>query len=264
MMKTKYLVIVDNLTQINELKEIGIKKFLFPLKFFSVGFNNYFEINDLKVDNAYLFINKILNTKSCEELKKLLNNLPPNIKGIVFDDLGVIEISQNLKIEKILYNNHFNTNYESINEFLKYSDTIVISTEITLEEIKEILNKSIKPLTIFGFGHINISYSGRKLLSNYADYHNLEKENNLKVENTDYKFLLNENDFGTVIYENQIFNGLEEIKKLNNIKYILINSFNIPITELKTVLDTGFTKLDTTKGFLFKKTIYKLKGDNDV
>ena len=109
------LVTINNLEIINELKKVGVSTFLFPLKGYTVGFPNTYEIEDIKEENSYIFINRILPSDDIDQLKAILLNLPNNIKGIMFDDLGILEIIKNIEIEKVLYLNHFSTNYESIN-----------------------------------------------------------------------------------------------------------------------------------------------------
>ncbi len=251
-MKSKFLTIIENLEDISKLKNNGITKFLYPLKFFSIGFNKYFDINEIKEDNSYIYINKMMTNVDLDNLKNILNKIPNNIKGIVFDDLGVIELIKDLKIEKILFNLHHNLSYDSVNAMLDFVDTVVLSPDITLDETNEILEKSTKKLSIYGFGYLNVSYSKRKLNTNYSKYHDLENKNKLNLKNTEFDFISIENEDGTVFYYNEIFSGLNENYN-DNIKYVIINLFNVPVDKF---LD-GKIKY---KGFLEKETIYKLKG----
>ena len=98
-----YLVTVNNLEIIDELKKVGVSTFLFPLKDYTVGFPNTFLITDIKEENSFIFINRILTSDEIDNLKLIINNLPNNIKGIMFDDLGILEIVKDLNIKKILY-----------------------------------------------------------------------------------------------------------------------------------------------------------------
>ncbi len=254
-MKNKYLVVVENLEDTNILKKMEVTKFLFPLKFFSVGFNKYFEIKDITVSNAYLYINKMLTSDELDLLRNILNILPKNIIGIVFEDLGVIQITKDMNFEKILYLSHFNTNVESIKEFLKYTTSVVIPTDLTIEEVNYILDNSYSDLCIYGYGYIPASYSKRTLNKNYSDYHKVPYKNKLELENTDFKFITVETEAGTVIYENKVFNGLHE-KYRKNIKYIIVNLFNINLDDF--INDLNKTE-NLNTNFLYKKTIYKLK-----
>ena len=263
-MKTnKYLVTVNNLEIINDLKKVGITTFLFPLKGYTVGFPSTFEISEIKEDNAYLFINRILPSNDIDALKLILNNLPSNIKGIIFDDLGVLQIVKDLKLEKILYLNHFATNYESINLFLEYVDSLVISTDITKDEINAILEHVKKPLVLHSFGFVPVMYSRRTLLSNYNKHFNLESKKYAQLEDKleHNKFFAYENEYGTVLFNHIPSNSLEISN--NNILYYFINTAflnNEQVLDLfDSVLNNKEINIEHDLGFLNKATIYKLK-----
>lgn len=263
-MKTnKYLVTVNNLEIINDLKKVGITTFLFPLKGYSVGFPATFEISEIKEDKAYLFINRILPSNDMDALKLILNNLPSNIKGIVFDDLGILQLIKDLKIEKILYLNHFATNYESINSFLEYVDSLVISTDITKAEIEVILANSKKPLVLHAFGYVPVMYSRRTLLTNFNKHFNIENKKSAKIEDTlvHNKFLAFENEYGTVLFHHVPSSALEISD--NNILYYFINTAFLNDEQVldlfDSVLNNKEINIEHDTGFLNKATIYKLK-----
>ena len=263
MEKNNYLVTVNNLDIIEKLKKVGVTAFLFPLKDYTVGFPNTFEISEIKANNAYIFINRILSSEEIDDLRKLLHNLPSNIKGIMFDDLGVLEIIKDINVEKILYLNHFSTNYESINYFLEYVDSLVISTDITKEEIYEILNKANKPLVLHAFGYVPVMYSRRKLLSNFNKHFSLENKNiaNIKDKLVNNKFFVFENEFGTVLFNHLPSNSLE----INHDK-ILYNYINTAFIKdedvmkvFNNILKNEPINIECDRGFLDRPTIYKLK-----
>ena len=258
-----FLVTVNNLDIINDLKKVGITTFLFPLKGYTVGFPNTFEISDIKIDNAYIFINRILPSDEIDNLKKLLNEIPENIKGIVFDDLGVLEILKDSNLKKILYLNHFGTNYESVNHFLEFVDSMVISTDITKEEIEVILANAEKPLVIHAFGYVPVMYSRRTLLTNFNKYFNLENKSiaNIKDKMANNKFFVYENEFGTVIYHHLPSNSLE-IKHPNLLYYLINTAFleNDQVIDLFNALKHDKKiNIEYDRGFLNRPTIYKLK-----
>lgn len=262
----KFLVTVNNLDIINDLKKVGVTTFLFPLRNYSVGFPNTFSLDEILEENAYVFINRILSSTEIDELKKLLYKIPENIKGIVFDDLGVLEIINDLKIDKILYLNHFGTNYESINYFLDYVDSMVISTDITQQEIYTILDNTKKPLTIYGFGYVPVMYSRRLLLSNFNQHFNLENINNANISDkiAKNKFKVYENEFGTILYHNKPSSSLQI--EHDNILYHLINTVFLNDQEVlelfKSIRNNQEIKIEHDNGFLNKPTIYKLKDGN--
>jgi len=259
----KLLVTVNSLDVISDLKKVGVSTFLFPLKGYTVGFLNTFEISEIKEDDAYIFINRILPSNELDVLKEILNNLPANIKGIVFDDLGILEIIKNLDIKKILYLNHFGTNYESINCFLEQVDSMVISTDITKDEIYNILEKTNKPLSLYGFGYVPVMYSRRTLLTNFHNHFNIDNKKiaNIKDQLANNKFLVCENEYGTVLFHKVPSSSLEIDH--DNIMYYLINTNLMSDGDVLLLLNSikNNEKIAITHdlGFLNRPTIYKLK-----
>ena len=144
-MKNKIIITINSLDELNNYLKLGINLFAYPLKGFCVGMPNTFLIEEIPSD-GYLFINRILDNESIDKLNDILNNI--KIKGIIFDDLGVLELIKNKDIEKILYLSHFNSNLESIKLYLEYVDSLIVSTDITKEELININNNLKNKLTI--------------------------------------------------------------------------------------------------------------------
>lgn len=254
-MKNKIFVIINNFDDIKRLKELGINNYVYPLKDYCVGIPNTFFGDEIKED-GYLLINRILDNKGIDELKVLLNNLNNNIKGIIFDDLGILNIIKDLNMEKILNLTHFNCNSKSINIYLDMVDTVILPTDITKDEIEYIINNVKKEISLITFGYVPCMYSRRLLIDNYSKYYNINKNNPLVIKNDDIEFLVYENEFGTVFYYNKVFNGLELMKL--NAKYFFFNSMFLDIKDIDNVLKGIITK-DSSEHFLNKETIYKLK-----
>lgn len=267
-MINKLLYIVNDKEIIDDLKKVGVKNFLFPLKDFCVGFNNTYDFGEIE-NESFIFINRILDNESLDLLEKKLNNNRDKIKGIVYDDFGVLYLINKLKLNVITinYQNHFGTNYQSINENLKYNDSVVVSTDITKKEIEEILKKAEKEVCIFLFGLIPVMYSRRTLLTNFSKEFNIPTKNNVEIDEkiSKNKFIMVENAFGTVGYQRNYYDGLE-LLNLENIKYFLVNPLFLSDKEqIQLISDIKNKKLTlnipTDKGFLYKETIYKLRED---
>lgn len=267
-MINKLLYIVNDKEIIDDLKKVGVKNFLFPLKDFCVGFNNTYDFDEIE-NESFIFINRILDNESLDLLEKKLNENRDKIKGIVYDDFGVLYLINKLKLNVITinYQNHFGTNYQSINENLKYNDSVVVSTDITKKEIEEILKKVEKEVCIFLFGLIPVMYSRRTLLTNFSKEFNIPTKNNVEIDEkiSKNKFIMVENTFGTVGYQRNYYDGLE-LLNLENIKYFLVNPLFLSDKEqIQLISDIKNKKLTlnipTDKGFLYKETIYKLRED---
>ena len=265
MTKNKTLLLINDYNLIDTLKKESSITFLFPLEGFSVGFIKTFNIKEINVE-GFIFVNRILDNTSIIELKKILKHLPKNIKGIVFDDIGVLNILQelNLSITKILFLNHLNCNYESINAYLEYVDSVVISTDVTKEETEEILLKANKPLVLYAFGHVNIMYSRRTLITNYNKHFSkkVSLNSSLKETMSHKKFKIIENAYGTVIYTNEPYNGLSLSNK-ENILYNLINTVFLSNEEVINIINRK-NNLDSDYPYKYlseTEMIVKLRSD---
>ena len=259
-MKNNVLFTVTNLSLIEQLKGLGIKKFVYPLSFFCVGVPKTFDIKDISEDDAYIFVNRVLNCEDIDRLDEVLHNLPSNIKGIIFDDIGIIEIIKDLDIEKILYNSHFCTNYNSINEYFNFVDEVIVSTDITEEEIDEIIAKTNKKVSLFAFGLVPSMYSRRSLLYNYSKQFNQNYESKKDLNINDKKFIAIENDFGTMIYHYPYFNGSRLLNK--DVKYLFYYPVLLNDEDVLNVAQNDFNNINTDEGFLDIKTIYKVKSND--
>lgn len=255
MKNNKILITINSLEDRDKLKKLGITNYVYPLQDFCVGIPNTFLISEIK--DGFIYINRILDNDSIDKLKNIIKDINTNVKGIIFDDLGVLEVIKDLKIEKILYLTHFNTNSKSINIYLDYVDTVILSTDITKDEIEYIINNTKREISLVIFGYISTMYSRRLLLDNYSDFYNIKKINTLEIENTKDRFIVYENKYGTVFYYKEIFDGLELLDL--NAKYYFFNSVFLNIDDIINIINNNYDYLNTSKHFLYKKTTYKLK-----
>ena len=229
----------------------------------------------------YVNINKNLLNSDIEPLTKILIELDKtNIKGIFFYDLALIKIKQelNLKTDLVWSQTHMVNNYKTCNYYhskgVKYA---LLGKEITLEEIKEILEKtSIIPM-IEVVSIPSVAFSKRKLITNYYKDLNKAPKNKLlvteKISQKEYE--LTEDNNGTSFFLNEITNGTSIIKELfeSNTKYIImrekgINNFEELVKDTKKYIEGNcqdndyidkYKKLGDSTNFFFKKTIYKVK-----
>ena len=222
---SKLLVLVQNKSIINKVKEVEKATFLFPLEGYSVGYPITYKLHDIEEFGAYILVNRVLDEESIESLKELFANFPKNIKGIVFEDLGVIELVKDLDITKILWQNHLNASFLTVNGYLKYVDSVMVSTDITEEEIKLIINKALKPLVLPVFGYTPVMYSRRHLLTsfnmNYEE--NISNPTTIKEEVLKDEFKVYENEYGTQLFYNKLYDGRSLMKY--DALYYFINTY---------------------------------------
>lgn len=266
-MNKKIIVNIKRIEEIVKYQEQGILNYLLPLAGFCVGYEEIKleEIYKISTD-YYLLINRILTKEDLNNLENILNNInKTNLKGIFFEDLGILEIINNLQIdcEKIYFPNHFGTNYASINAFFKRGiDSMVLSNEITIEEIKEILDKVTKEVVIQVYGYNQIMYSRRNLISNFNNEFNLKLplDNEIVEKVTKKSLKIRENNYGTIVFDTNIYNNLELLKLTKNIKLYYINTTFMEVEDILDVLNNPNDIQNNS--FLNKKTIYKI-GDID-
>ena len=261
MKKEKILINIEQLNDIGYYKKIGINNFLFAVKDFSIGYNS-FELEELTILDCkkYLLINRIFNSEDCENFKTIIPKLSI-FDGIIFEDIAVYNMLKDTNINLIWNQTHFATNYSSINHWLKLVNSAVISNELTLEEVCDILDKSNKKLVLNIFGKNPIMYSRRTLLTNFNKNFRLDDNREMILNETITKneFLANETEKGTFIFNNKHFNLIPFLKEFDEskIEFYLIYPNGLNKTEIEEYING---KIDSTDdGFMNKKTIYKLR-----
>ena len=245
------------------------------------------EIEQLIKDNPdkeiFINLNKNFFNDEIESLKEILLKIDKlNVKGIFFYDLAILQLKKecNLKTDLIWSQTYMVNNYKTCNYYhskgVKYA---LLSKEITLEEIKEMITKSKIEAMVETVSMPSVAFSKRKLLTNY--YHNLNKEakKNLvvteKATNEEYQVL--EDETGTNFFLNKITNATSIIKELYscNCPYIILREYGIDHELFKELLiDTQkyieskcqdeeyinkYKSLNDFTNFFFKKTIYQVK-----
>ena len=139
-----------------------------------------------------------------------------------------------------------------------------ISNEITKDEISTILDNVSKSVVLHLYGFNQVMYSRRLLLTNWSEEFDIPNKNtNVIVDRaTKVKFRAIENEYGTVMYSDKIFNG-KELLGLKNVKYYYVNPMLLEHNEVMDFLtNTNHISDNEDNGFLDRETIYKLKERN--
>ncbi|WGH24902.1 MAG: U32 family peptidase [Candidatus Shikimatogenerans bostrichidophilus] len=187
----------------------------------------YITLNTIIYDNDILLVKKILN------YSKLYN-----IDGVIAMDNFVIRYANKLKIPVHISTQLNITNLETLKFYSKYSDIIVLSRELNLNQIKFIcdsikknkikgrFNKLIK-IEMFAHGSLCMAISGKCYLSLHSDNssanrgackQNCRREytvkdynnNSYKIEN---KYIMSSKDLSTINFLDKIINtGISILK----------------------------------------------------
>lgn len=263
MMKmSKILININNLSEIEDYKKIGISNFLFAIEDFSIGYKT-FKLDEIP-EYAYILINRVLDCGDVDNIKKIKDKLL-RFKGIIFEDLAIYNMFKDSDIELIWHQNHFATNHESINYYVTHGClSAIISNELTESEILEILDKEKKPLVLNILGKNQIMYSRRTLLSNFNKHNNLGEFNNMTLDTKGNKenFEASENKYGTIITSDEYFNYVPLMNKVNDdlVLYYLILNKDLSVENIKDIINGASFGND---GFLNKKTVYRMSEYND-
>lgn len=240
-------------------------------------------IKDNPAKEIFINLNKNFFNDEIGFLKEILLKIDKlNVKGIFFYDLAILQLKKecNLKTNLIWSQTYMVNNYKTCNYYhnkgVKYA---LLSKEITLEEIKEIITKSKITAMVETISMPSVAFSKRKLLTNY--YHNLNKEAKKdlviteKATNEEYQVL--EDETGTTFFLNKITNATSIIKELYscNCPYIILREYGVDHELFKELLiDTQkyiegkcqdeeyinkYKSLNDFTNFFFKKTIYQVK-----
>ena len=266
--------------------------FIIGLKDFSINYVEYdiYEIEKLKKDypqlELFISINKNIFNNDLPLLEDYLLKLNKlKVNGILFYDLSVMYLCHkyHLDIPLIWGAEHMTTNYNTCNYYYnKGCKYTFLSSEITCDEIKEIKEKSPIKLISFVFGYPLVSFSKRKLLTNYFLYHQLKKDNDWYTIKSDdeHKYFIKENKLGTSILYGKVMNGIKPVNDLKDIlDYGLLSNelmdeevFKKGLMVYKNFIDEKIDVNEAQKEinelvqsddtvFYYKKTIYKVKDE---
>ena len=269
---TKILVMPIDKDNYESLSKLNIDGFIIGLKGYSVYTSYDLDIDEIKNiktnKELYISINKPLYTNDIDNLKPIIKELTKlNIKGIMFDDIGMISITKD--IDLIWNQMHHVTNSNTINFWSnKGIKGSVLSTELMLDDMIEIKKNTNTNIFVYLYGYLPMFESSRELLTNYFKHINKDKTDNLYYiyeKERDKYYPIYEKYNNTYVLEDLI-DGIEELDiiKKNNIDYVILNGLlhdnNTFIDIVKSYIKNENRK-SNNKGFLYKKTIYKVKNE---
>ena len=241
-----------------------------------MSINTYYniDINELdKLDytkEIFISLNKNMENNDLDRLKDILlklNEYP--IQGVLYSDVCFINLKNdlNLNYDLVWAHEHFSTNYETINYWNSFGiNYVYLSSDITLCDILEIRKNTKVKLMINIFGYLPMFVSKRHIVKNYLKEFKIKDNSDINyIEKEDKIYPIVDTNIGTYVYSNNIFNGLGEIDKLDDlgIEYGIINGFDIDndtlvqVIENKLDINSLFSNIDN--GFMYQDTISRVK-----
>lgn len=280
----KFAIVTNSINNILEYTKIGANAFIFGLKNYSSGYNNEITIDEIReireFYNGELFIaiNKNIFNRELDELEIIMQNLDElNISGVLFYDIAILSIKKRLglNIPLVWNQTHMVTNYNTCNYYYdKGCEFGVVSSEITLDEINEIKEKTKMKLFLNILGYQIMGYSRRHLLDNYFKSTNSKRDNNTYIiKNNNEDYIIQEEENGNALYYGKPLNGSVVVNQVN-VDYLILNDNNFEkdkfikafmlYKKLVETKDENIVKeiddlVGDNRGFFFTKTIYKVK-----
>lgn len=236
---------------------------------------------------VYVSVNKLFHPTEIPALRIFLHDLKAmKITGLLFGDVGLIEIAKELQMTHLLVyqpdtlvTNIFDFNFLHTEGILG----AFVSKEIVLDDILAIAEEKKHPLFMIGHGYLNMFHSKRELLSAYKTHTHLAHEVKdkrtltLKEETRQSAYPIVEDSQGTHIFRENVFASLAYLKDLEpHVDVLVIDTifmqpedimFIVKLYELGSLdLDQALqmvkpylekTKQTWDDGFLHKKTVYK-------
>lgn len=278
------------LVEFNKKEEINnyCDGVILALKDYAVMGKYYYTLEEIeeiiaknKDKEIFVSLNKNFFNEDIEGLKEVLKKLEKmNIKGIFFYDLAILQLKKelNLKIPLVWNQTFMVNNYMTCNYYyekgVKYA---LLSKEITLDEIKEIIKNSTLECMVEVLSYPSVAFSKRKLLTNYYKDLGKDKNEELLIEDraSKNKLLVKEEKDGTAFYKDSLTNGTGIIKELYDVgcSYIIMRNdmerdFELLLKDTYNYLNNKclddnyilkYKKLGEDTNFFFNKTIYKVK-----
>ena len=247
---------------LDELKELVIKAHSLDLE---VGLNM---LNFMMEEEIDVFKDTL---KTCKEI---------GVDKIYYSDMGVYQLANELGIvSKCIYQpTTLIACSLDANHYLSLGiDKVVLSREITFEEMKDILSKC-DGCEASVFGYNAMMHSKRTLLSSYFEFTHLEdrstsKDLYLMEENRDERMPVFQDDTGTHVLSGSVFSMFKELIDLKGCNFKIESIHLNEELVLKVANDIcdilkgnkdgnkvfeeyqrNYPELNITDGFMYKKT----------
>ena len=285
------VVIPNSVDEISFYQEEGSKYFILGLENYCINYPSVSLEKIKELSSKYSFfisINKnIFNSELSDLKEKLLELSHLSIMGILFYDLGVLNIvrENNIQVDLVWHQTHMVTNYNTCNFYYEKGVKFgFLANEITLEEILEIKKRTNMKLMVECFGYPIMSHSRRMLLTNYFKSIGKKKEDRVyHLENMKEDYLLKESSDGASILYGKLINGVKPLFDLveNGIDYVVLdmqevdksigkealstysnvirNYASITEKEKDSIINRMNNLIGDSTNFFYKKTIYKVK-----
>lgn len=245
----KIIIEAKNLRDLNKYNADGI---IFSYtKFYTYTKNGYSLdeikkiVKRIKKNNKYaiLKIDKIIEEKEIVDLYNFLDEIIKlDIDYYIYSDVAILNyFEKNNLCDKLIFSaKTLNCSIEDIKYYQNKKIKVIISNELSIEEVKKITN--LDNVIIDSYGYSLIFYSKRPLLSLYKEHIKIKDDLRGKLFtineiNKDDKYPIYENQNGTFIFSSSRYVLFDELKELNDNLMIKLESIFIDDKELIKILN---------------------------
>ncbi len=219
----------------------------------------------------YLLMNKNMHKKDIKNLKSILKEIDKlKINGIFYADNAFLTLKDelNLQTKLVWYQEHLGTSYTSINTYYEYGiKSSAISNDITIHEVKEIMEQTNSELYYMIFGYLPMFVSERHQIQNYEKHFKSNGETNYNYFiNENVKYPIIDNELGTFAFSSlPVFAYQEYLEIKDKMPYVILSDLLIEkekfLQVLKKIKNETEEEIDikTSPNFLYQDTIYKIK-----
>ncbi|MBR6515265.1 MAG: U32 family peptidase [Bacilli bacterium] len=268
--------LIVELTNVNQIKRFSklknVKYLLINYKGLSLNYSNSFEddeLNNIKELAQKAKLGLVLNAErlfSDDDLhvvkELILKKFFDQFDYITYSDFGFKQLlSEDGYQEKLIFRAPtYLTNHQDVNLYNDLNAYVVLSSEISSQELIELSKQTNKNVIVDLFGQNVCFYSRRPLLTNYFIYRNIDKDASKSTYNVveelrnDYLPII-EDETGTKILEPLNHCLCEEITKLMNIEYGIITLRNFKPSDAEAVVKAYNDLLDNENIESFYQTL---------
>lgn len=268
---------------------------IIPSKEFSCYNDDCYSIDEIflfrdlvKKNNKEVILNidRIIMEDDLNELLCYLEKVYLEFDYFIFSDMSIRYFFEEKGLsDKLIYDpKTLVASYNELSINTLNNIQVILANELSFSEIKEISEKSIINLEVFGYHQM--FYSKRKLISLYKEYFKLDDELKgkkllLKEELRNEFYPIYESDKGTFIYTDYLFCMFSELLEIKDkIGFIKLNGMFLKESDYQMITsiyyrlvngedcDMLFEKLkiicnNLSKGFLLNKSVLLKVNEND-
>lgn len=257
---------------------------VFGITNFSHDMASFLSFNDINIDylkqdehEKFIYLNNLIDNNLLADLNELLSLLSGSGIKVIFEDYAILMLCKQHQYQIDLYLGQVGavTSSAIINDSDPLIKGALITPNLDFENLSLIIKKAAKEIIVFGYGHLNMYYSKRTVLTNYFDTFNIKSNHNgsqYKIQYQENDYFINQTDNYSSVRSDKIYNLVNEIAKLDQskINYLYCSSFGIDnevfnndinmIKQAINNLDTTFQLTDYYSTYqLYNPNYYKVK-----